>query len=243
MVYLERSGAVVCILAVLLSAGPADAAEFPSTLPAAQQPRYSGVRAFYLDERGGGLNLSAGQLRLEGFYRAGQTGLAADVHWQYLFGYTPAIVDGRVPWLPGQATQDVSLGVGWRFGDHSWAITPELQLRNLSTGGINTDSMWALGPAAYLEYSIFPEATTLSLRVAETFGFSHSGSSGGPDLVSAGIPLASLDLRISYRVIRPLEMSVGFQVWQVPSDFGRGRLLTSDTAWLRGFYLGAGVLF
>ena len=227
--------------AALLGA-PARAQSFPSTLPPAPQPRYSGIRLFYLDEHGGALYLGDGQLRLEGFYRAGPSGLAADLQYQYTSGFTPAVMDGRTLWQTGLATHDLRVGVGWRLGEGCLQLTPELNLRGVMASGVGGDSYWGISPALIGEYMLFPEATTIQLRVEETLPFSHSGN-GGPDFASSFIPLFQADLRMTYRVLRPWDVSVGFQARQLPSDLGRGQIFTSSTAWLRGFYIGTGILF
>src|SRR5437899_1730846 len=85
----------LCALAATVG-GRADAATFPSTLPGAPAPVYSEVRLFFQDEHGGALYLGAGQFRLEGAYRPGPAGFAADLRWQHMPGFTPAVMDGRV---------------------------------------------------------------------------------------------------------------------------------------------------
>lgn len=219
---------------------------FPIKYPSEIKKKNFSINLFYVDNITSDFknNYPEAKIEVKANFLNKNQGIISELNYQNLFGSNPSIISGILPSTNNANIQDLGLSLGYKFAiNESLGISPFIKARGILTNGNSTDNIYGGELGADLHWIIYPETADLNLRYGLTKPFMHSYS-GNPDNVSvSNFNLSNAELRLGYRVLENINISVGYQLRQFPKNLGNSNLATSDTLLLQGILLGLGYTF
>lgn len=227
--------------------------EYSSTIPQLPSSKLIGIKCLYINYTFDKFNLNTIRLESQGLIGSYNNCFTIGVDWQNLFSFNPAIINQIVKWKDGAHTNDVDFSFGYRIGYKDLLyFNPYLNFKYIFSFGMLddifvNDNYMGMSIGSVLEYHLYPETTIINLKVSWSNLLYHFNNIGIPDKTSLlELPILGLfniNIFCRYRLLDNLELLTGYQLWQLPTELGKGQLSRKLVFNLNGLILGVNILF
>lgn len=225
--------------------------QFPVQTPDPPLPKNSSIRLWLMDqsiskEVDGTFQNWNLKLDFRKLFPIGdpEGGLLLTGHLRHMFGTSPALMEKFIQ-DDGFYTNynEISFGSGVRIPFQNFALIPQVHFKDMFALATNVNQhLVGLEPGLRLEYWFYPQVLKLAVDYGFTVPFFHfANKASSQELFS--LSLNRVDLEMSYRLLNNLDLLVGFQWWQVPSELGSGGINSRALSAVSGFNVGLGGAF